>query len=89
MGFDSKHDFALLPFCWGFSFALGYGVSFLVGSNSLLSTVVQQCVVLLEFSQEKMSTCPSSLPSWRQLHKGGIKRDEQVVVCVAGITKSK
>ena len=28
MGFDSKHDFALLPSCWGFSFALGHGVSF-------------------------------------------------------------
>ena len=26
-GFDSKHDFALLPSCWGFSFALGCGVS--------------------------------------------------------------
>ena len=26
MGFDSKHEFPLLPSCWGF-FALGHGVS--------------------------------------------------------------
>ena len=32
----------LLLSCWGFSFALGHGVSFLVGSNILLSAVVQQ-----------------------------------------------
>ena len=77
----------LLPSCWGSSFALGHGVSFLVGSNSLQSTLVQQCVVISAFSQE-MSAC-SSLPSWRQLHEGGIKRDERVAVCAAGITKSK
>ena len=40
----------LLPSCWGFSFALGRGVSFLVGPNILQSTVVQQRVVVLEFS---------------------------------------
>ena len=39
---------------------------FLVGSNNLLSTVVQQQVVILEFSQEKMSTHPSTPPSWRK-----------------------
>ena len=55
--------FPLLPFCWGFSFALWCGVSFLVGSNILLLTVVQQWVVILEFLQEKMSTHPSTLPS--------------------------
>ena len=50
-----------LPSCWGFSFACRCGVSFLlVGSNILLLTVVQQRVVILEFSQEKMSTCPST-----------------------------
>ena len=32
----------LLPSCWGFSFALGCGVFFLVGSNILLLMVVQQ-----------------------------------------------
>ena len=31
MGFDSKHDFALLLSCWGFSFALGHRVSFFGG----------------------------------------------------------
>ena len=53
----------LLPSCWGSSFALGHGVSFLVGSNSLQSTLVQQCVVILAFSQE-MSACSSTPPSW-------------------------
>ena len=53
----------LLPSFWGFSFALIHGVSFLVGSNILLSMVVQQQVVILEFSQEKLSTCPFTLPS--------------------------
>ena len=48
----------LLSSFWGFSFALGHGVSFLVESNILQSTVVQQGVVVLEFSQEKMSTRP-------------------------------
>ena len=46
----------LLQSCWGFSFALEGGVFFLVGSNILLSMFVQQQVVILEFSQEKMST---------------------------------
>ena len=49
----------LLSSFWGFSFALGHGVSFLVGSNIVQSTVVQQGVVGLEFSQEKLSTRPS------------------------------
>ena len=39
----------LLPSCWGFSFALGRGVSFLVGSNIFMSMVVQEWVVNLEF----------------------------------------
>ena len=30
-GFDSKCNFAPLPSCWGFSFALGHGVSFFGG----------------------------------------------------------
>ena len=53
----------LLPSYWCYSFAPGCGVSFLVGSNILLLTVVQQWVVILEFLQEKMSTHPSTLPS--------------------------
>ena len=53
----------LLPSCLGFSFALGCGVSFLLGSSILLSMVVQLRVAVLEFLQEKMSTYPSTLPS--------------------------
>ena len=54
----------LVQSCWGFSFALGCGVSFfLVGSSILLSMVVQQRVVILESSQEKMSSDPSTSPS--------------------------
>ena len=45
----------LLPFCWGFSFALGCGVSFLVGFNILLLMVFHQLAAILEFSQQKMS----------------------------------
>ena len=52
----------LLPSCWGFSFAFGCGISFLVGCNILLLMVVQWLVAILEFSQ-KMSACPSTLPS--------------------------
>ena len=68
MGFDSKCDFTpptillgilLCPCMWGIFFFF-----FLVGSNILLSMVVQQPIVILEFSQEKMSTCPSTPPSW-------------------------
>ena len=57
---------AILPLLssrWGFSFALRRGIYFLVGSNILLSMVVQQQVVILEFSQEKMSAHPSTPPS--------------------------
>ena len=39
---------------------------FLVESNILLSMVFQQLVAILEFSQEKMNTCPSTLPSCSQ-----------------------
>ena len=53
----------LLPSCWGFSFALGCGVSFFVESNILLSMVVQWLVAILEFSEEKISARPSTLPS--------------------------
>ena len=63
MGLDSKCNFTppilllghlLCPWMWG--------IFFLVGSNILLSTAVQEYVVILEFLQEKMSTCPSSPP---------------------------
>ena len=54
----------LLPSCCSFSFVLECGKSFFffVGSNILLSMVVQQIAAILVFSQ-KMSTLPSTLPS--------------------------
>ena len=67
MGFDSKHDFTPCTVYWGFSFALGSGIIFLVGSNILLLMVVQKQVVILELSEEKMSACPSTPPSWISL----------------------
>ena len=39
----------LLLSCWGFSFALGCGISFLGGSKIFLLIHVQQKVVILEF----------------------------------------
>ena len=42
---------------------LNVGYLFLVGSNILLLIVVQQRVVIWEFSQ-KMSACPSAPSSW-------------------------
>ena len=59
----SKCNFPLLPFCWGFFFVLGHGISFLVGSNILLSMNVRQQAAILEFLQEKMSSHPSTPPS--------------------------
>ena len=41
-----------------------WGIIFLVGSSILLSMAVQQLVVILVLSQEEMSACPSTLPSW-------------------------
>ena len=40
-----------------------WGIFFLVDSSVLLLMLVQQLVVILVFSQEEMSTCPSTLPS--------------------------
>ena len=54
----------LLPSCWGFSFALGCGVSFFGGIQHSPVDGCLERVVILEFSQEKMSACPSTtLPS--------------------------
>ena len=63
MGFDSKRDFAPPTILLGLLLSLGHGYFSLVGSNILLSMVVQQRVVILEFSQEKMGTHPSTPPS--------------------------
>ena len=52
----------VLPFKYGFLFVFGHGVTFLIGSNVLLSMVVQQLVAILELLQ-KISTLLSILPS--------------------------
>ena len=53
----------LLPSCWGFSFALGRGVSFFGGIQHSPVNSFHQQVVILEFSQEKISAHPSTVPS--------------------------
>ena len=64
MGFDYKQEFAprtvllgflLCPWMWGNLFLMGF--------NILLLMVVQQWAEILEFSQEKVSTHLSTLPS--------------------------
>ena len=62
MGFDSKRDLAPPTILLGLLLSLGHGYFSLVGSNILLSMVVQQRAVILDFSQEKMSACPYTLP---------------------------
>ena len=65
MGFDSKCDFCSSYCLAGASpLPLDVGYLFLVGSNILLSMVVQQCVVILEFLQETMRAGRSAPPSW-------------------------
>ena len=49
----------LLLSCCSFSFALGYGVSFLMDSNLLLSMVVQQWVAISQKTRAHLSTPPS------------------------------
>ena len=58
----------LLLSCWGFSFALGHGVSFLVGSNLLLPMFVQQQ------ADERMSFYCTILPGTAEAK--GISRKE-------------
>ena len=64
MGFDSKRDF-FPPTIWlGLLLCLWtWGIFFGGGPNILLSMIVKQRAVILEFSQEKMSELPSFLPS--------------------------
>ena len=45
----------LLPSCWGFSFALGHRISFMVGSNIFLSMIVQLLLLLSHFSHVQLS----------------------------------
>ena len=53
----------LLPSCCGFFFVFGHNFFLLVGSNVLLSMVVQQLVFSLVLSQEEMSTHTSTPPA--------------------------
>ena len=53
----------------GFFLVFGCGYLFLVGSNALLSMVVQQLVAILVLSWEEMSTHFSTLPSWTPYFK--------------------
>ena len=55
----------VLPSCWGF-FALGRGVSFFGGIQHSTVDGHSAEVVILEFFQEKLNACPSTLPSWRK-----------------------
>ena len=62
MGFDSKHDFPPPTILLGLLLcAWTWDIFFFVGSNIVLSTVVQQRVVILEFLQE-ISAHPSTPP---------------------------
>ena len=53
----------LLPSCWGFSFALGCGVSFFVRFQHFPVDGCSAAIAILEFSQEKMSAHLFTLPS--------------------------
>ena len=65
--FDSKCDFTLPTILLGLLLCswTWVGYHFLLKSNILLLMFVQQQVAILEFSQEKMNTYPSTLPSSR------------------------
>ena len=64
MGFDFTVVAPLLPSRCSVSSVLRHGVCFLAGSNALLSMAVQPLLVILVFSQERMSARPSALSSW-------------------------
>ena len=55
MEFDSKLFLPFYHLAGASPLPLEVGYRFLVGSNILLSTVVRQQVVILEFSEEKIS----------------------------------
>ena len=64
MGFDFFVIVPHLPSHCGFSFIFGCGLFFLVSSSVFLFMIVQQLVVILVLSQEGVSTCPSTPPSF-------------------------
>ena len=61
MGFDFTVVAPLLPSRCSVSSVLRHGVCFLAGSNALLSMAVQPLLVILVFSQERMSARPSAV----------------------------
>ena len=67
MGFDFIVIVPLLPSHCGFSFVFGCGISFLVSSSVFLSMIVQQLVMILVLSQERVSAHSSTPPSWTNL----------------------
>ena len=71
VGSDSKCDFTPPTILLGLLLSdWMWGIFFLVGSNILLSLIVQHWIAILEL-QKKMSTYPSTLPScYQQTGKG-------------------
>ena len=65
MGFESNHD----RLAGSSPLPLDVGYLLLVGPNILLLMVLQQQLVILEFSQEKMSSCPLLYPLVNKCHK--------------------
>ena len=63
MGLDFTVIVTILLSHCGFSFVFGHGVSFFGRFQHLLLMIVQQLLVILMLLQEKMSACPSTLPS--------------------------
>ena len=64
MGLDFIMIVPLLTSPWGFFFVFRRGISIFGRFQHLMSTVVQQLVLILVLLQEEMSTHPSTLPSW-------------------------
>ena len=83
VGFDSKHDspphhlFRASPLP-----CLDVGYLFLVQLNILLLMVAQQLVAGFEFSLEKMSAHPSTLPSYEFLTEASGKAQRWIRVSV-------
>ena len=82
MGFDFIVIVPFLPSHCSFSFVFGCGVSFLVSSSVFLSLIVQQLVVIPVLSQEGVSTCPSTPPSWTNLDLPKSWRFPQLKKCL-------
>ena len=74
MGLDFNVIVPLLPFCCGFFFVLGYGISFFFNGfqhPSFDACPAASCDFLTEEVSQKMSTLPSTLLVWRPHHVNG------------------